>query len=290
MQLSLSLSLSLQHTSKRHYHVSSLLLLLFAGGTKQESNNVDAADVQCYLGLRCQFEDPENCDMTRAIDHYGRAAAQGHMFSMLILHWCYLGGVGVEKNYRMSDEIKTQFQQCLENGNDNNDASRDNALSFKFLQQMTGGVDCHDTNQSPPLLQYLMAMCFYFGLGVEQCQKEAVKWLKLAADRGCIAAQNDLGHCYGAGEGVEHNVEEAVRWYRLSAEEGDATAQFYMGTYYYTGSGVEFSYEEAVKWYRLSAEQGHTLAQHMLGFCYQHGQGVEQSDEEAAKWFELAEQ
>ncbi len=40
-------------------------------------------DVQCYFGLKCQFEDPENRDMKGAIDWYTKAAEQGHLSTTL---------------------------------------------------------------------------------------------------------------------------------------------------------------------------------------------------------------
>lgn len=48
--------------------------------------------------------------------------------------------------------------------------------------------------------------------------------LRLAADRGDAAAQNNLGMMYYDGDGVAQNYGEAVRYFRLAADQGDAGA------------------------------------------------------------------
>ena len=55
------------------------------------------------------------------------------------------------------------------------------------------------------------------------------------------------------GEGVEQSDKEAVRWYRQAANQGDAAAQFGLGVAYEYGEGVKQNNEEALRWYRLAA-------------------------------------
>ena len=109
----------------------------------------------------------------------------------------------------------------------------------------------------------------------EQCEKDigfhtegkyvkAVKWWKLAADRGHVKAQFNLGAMYEDGTGVSQSYPEAVNWYRKAAEQGHAMAQLNLGMMYSYGQGVEQDYLEAAKWYRLAADQGDVYAQHML--------------------------
>ncbi len=59
--------------------------------------------------------------------------------------------------------------------------------------------------------------------------------LRLAADRGDAAAQNNLGMMYYDGDGVAQNYGEAVRYFRLAADQGDAGGQFAVGRMYYDG-------------------------------------------------------
>jgi TPR repeat protein len=62
------------------------------------------------------------------------------------------------------------------------------------------------------------------GQGVPQDYKEAVKWLRLAADQGESGAQFSLGLRYALGRGVPQDYVQAHMWYNLAAVGGDATS------------------------------------------------------------------
>jgi TPR repeat protein len=87
---------------------------------------------------------------------------------------------------------------------------------------------------------------------------------------------------------VQLNTNEALKWYRLAAEKGDSKAQFTLGFYYEAERATNPDYKEALKWYRLSAAQGYAGAQNQLGICYNNGLGVKKNPMEAYKWFILA--
>jgi hypothetical protein len=62
------------------------------------------------------------------------------------------------------------------------------------------------------------------GKGVAQDFAEARKWFQLAADRGEIKAQTNLGALYATGRGVSQSYAEATKWYGLAAKHGDQAA------------------------------------------------------------------
>ena len=93
---------------------------------------------------------------------------------------------------------------------------------------------------------------------------------------------------YDFGEGVPENKAEAVKWYRLAAEKGFAQAPTNLGFMYRYGIGVPENDAEAVKWFRLGAEQGSAAAQHSLGFMYEKGDGVPQNNIRAYVWYSVA--
>ncbi|WP_301860534.1 tetratricopeptide repeat protein [uncultured Megasphaera sp.] len=97
--------------------------------------------------------------------------------------------------------------------------------------------------------------------------------------------QKQMGDCYYYGNGVEQNYKEAVKWYRKAAEQGDARAQNNLGLCYYYGHGIAKSYEDAMKWYCKALEQGSSKARHNLEVCYYYGHGIGQSYEVAMKRF-----
>ena len=140
------------------------------------------------------------------------------------------------------------------------------------------------------------------GLYTFQAGQE-VEELKLAAERGDVSAQFNLGWIYDNGEGIPQDYVEAAKWYQMAAEQGNALAQYMLGEMYLTGKGVlqdddeafkwyrmaaEQEDVEALKWFRMAAEQGDTSAQYNLGRIYDNGEGVPQDYVEAVKWYRMA--
>lgn len=117
---------------------------------------------------------------------------------------------------------------------------------------------------------------------------KAMKYSRIAAERGNTVAMNDIGLMYEKGQGVTKDDAEATRWYRKAAELGHASGQVNLGYMYDMGYGVTKDYAEAVKWYRKAAEQGQVQAQYNLGLCYQYGKGVSIDLTQAKYWFEKA--
>ena len=125
--------------------------------------------------------------------------------------------------------------------------------------------------------------------------KEAVKWLREAAEQGHTEAQLKLGKCYYNGEGVEEDRDEAEKWlskamdeYHKAAKNGDSDAQYELGDCYFDGCGIATNEDEAIKWWRKAAEQGQADALYELGMCYTEGFGVEKDSDEAEKWLRKA--
>jgi len=126
------------------------------------------------------------------------------------------------------------------------------------------------------------------GQGVEIDYIEAMKWYRKAAEQGLAMGQNNLGYMYDMGYGVTKDYIEAVKWYRKAAEQGLALGQNNLGYMYEKGYGVTKDYIEAVRWYRKAAEQGNSNAQYNLGLCYQYGKGVSIDLTQAKYWYEKA--
>lgn len=142
-------------------------------------------------------------------------------------------------------------------------------------------------------LGYAEAQCelgglFYSGTGVENDYTEAVKWFHLAAEQGQIHALYNLGLAYYWGNGVIQDYVEAARWYRKAADQGYACGERELGRCYENGKGVAQDYDEAVKWYRKAADKRDSCAQVLLGICYEDGKGVAQDYDEAVKWYRKA--
>jgi TPR repeat protein len=114
---------------------------------------------------------------------------------------------------------------------------------------------------------------------------KAMKYSRIAAERGNTEAMNDIGLMYEKGQGVTKDDAEATRWYRKAAELGHAWGQNNLGNNYRIGRGIEKNYIEAVKWYRKAAEQGNADGQCHLGYMYEMGYGISKDYAEAIKWY-----
>lgn len=137
-------------------------------------------------------------------------------------------------------------------------------------------------------LQYLLGWLYHNGLGVARDNTQAVKFFRLASDKGLAIAYSNLGICYDDGEGVPKDQVEGARLFRLGANKEHPPAQYNLGLSFYYGKGVSENVVEAFKLFRKSAEHGFAPGQYMIGECYERGLGVERDIDEAIRYYELA--
>ena len=95
---------------------------------------------------------------------------------------------------------------------------------------------------------------FYGGASVEVT--------KDAAERGNAEAQVSLGCKYYFGMGVERSDAEALKWFRKAAEQGHVSGQFNLGSRYEEGEGVAKDYVEAYAWYNLASVTKNIVAEY----------------------------
>ena len=107
------------------------------------------------------------------------------------------------------------------------------------------------------------------GLRIEQLRKAATEGDTTA--QFSLGRMYDNGRLFAGDAGVERDVREAVKWYRMAAERGHATAQLKLSVFYSLGLGLPKDDREAVKWYRRAAEQGDARTQFSLANKYKMG-------------------
>lgn len=98
------------------------------------------------------------------------------------------------------------------------------------------------------------------------------KALIVKAEAGDTDAQFRVGAAYDFGKGAPRDGAEAMKWYRMAADRGNAEAQNSVGS----GLQAEKRYEEALPWYEKASVQGHALATNNLAYLYDLGLGVKQ--------------
>lgn len=84
--------------------------------------------------------------------------------------------------------------------------------------------------------------------------------LRRAAEMAHPAAMYDCGMDYMSGDGFPQDNKQAIYWIRKAAEQGHTDAQRYMGWFYREAHvGMPFfqpDISEAYKWFTLAADQG----------------------------------
>ncbi len=176
-----------------------------------------------------------------------------------------------------------------------------------------------------PFAQYVVGAIMDGGFGSpQQKPEEAVKWYKLAAEKGHPEAQTALARCYEQAHGVTQDFVQARKWYaaatdqdirearyglavlhsrglggpkdegaavelsRRAAEQGHTGAQVFLANLLSTADDIPHDNVEAVKWFRQAAESGHPEGQLGLGVAYRDGAGVEADIVISYVWFSIA--
>lgn len=108
------------------------------------------------------------------------------------------------------------------------------------------------------------------------------------AAQGDAEAQLRLGLRYAEGDGVIQNDREAAKWLELAAKQGLAEAQYHYGLMLLKGRGVVQDYHAAFNWIEKPARRGYAKAQYSLGELYRYGTGTPVDKARAYLWFNLA--
>jgi TPR repeat protein len=64
-----------------------------------------------------------------------------------------------------------------------------------------------------------------------------------------------MGRAYEEGQGMSSSFVEAMKWYRLAAEKGHVTAQYKLGLMYGQSRGAPRDLVEAHRWMTLAASR-----------------------------------
>ena len=85
-----------------------------------------------------------------------------------------------------------------------------------------------------------------------------------------VQAMNKKGDDAYYGRGVAEDYKQAVRWYRKAAEAGNAEGMYNLGGMYLYGRS-RAGLQAGPHWYRKAAEAGSASGMNNLGLMYQNG-------------------
>ena len=180
-------------------------------GTEYQLGMLYQRGVQCW---------PPKPDMYRAVDHFRRAAENGHSDAIHALSTIYFRGTnGYRKDIKKSREY---HKLAAEKGGDN--------ACYGYAW-----------------------MCKY-GLGGSRNVEEAIKYFELAAKMGHVASMVELGQLYQEPECK--NYQKAFEWAKKGAESGSPLGNFVLGNLYFFGRGCEADMNKAMRNYKKALEQG----------------------------------
>ena len=88
-----------------------------------------------------------------------------------------------------------------------------------YLLSDTGAKTQSKLSDTREEAQFKQGMLYFEGKDAPQDFMEAVKWFRMAGDRGHIEAQYLLGSCYYLGNGVPQDNAKAIEWWRKAAKQ-----------------------------------------------------------------------
>lgn len=212
-----------------------------------------------------------------------KAAEQGDPKAQYELGEAYYYGKGVLQSYSKAKywREKAAFQGEFY-AYSNKETETPNALRKKVMQEYGKTVETEEarreliahiyttpintinlnaTEQSDAETQYLLALAYLKGEGIEQSYEKAKYWLEKAAKQQHPKAQTLLS-IYQEGNILHLYIE--------MAKKGDGESLFNIGFAYHEGEGVEQSYYKAAYWLDEASysEERHKKAQSMVGALF----------------------
>jgi TPR repeat protein len=140
-----------------------------------------------------------------------------------------------------------------------------------------------------PQAQTLLALAYHSGVLLKNDEEEALRLLRLAAEKGYLPAEESLGIYYAMGIGMEKpDPQAAIKWYTAAAQKGSVDAATNIGSMYASGDGVPKDMTAAVRWFRQAADAGNGAAAYNLALIYRRGDGVPRDDQQGLSWLTQA--
>lgn len=188
-------------------------------------------------------------DKRMAIKWYASAADKGVVEAFMPLGIHYLEGVSIERNTE---------------------------LAIKYLtRSAASGVSEADL---------LLAHLYKDGTdGIKPDAERSAKHFKAAAEAGLCEAQYFYSLCLKKGHGCKKDRKEALYWMKRAANDrsdgadGSPDAMYRLGVYYHKGIGCKKNLKNAFICYYNAARLGHTSALRAVSECYKRGIGISQN-------------
>ena len=111
----------------------------------------------------------------------------------------------------------------------------DDDENYTIFKKMFDYCITHTETDDSKILHLLGGM-YEDGKGVEQNWEEAMKYYKMAFEKGNVYTMNNLGYMYQNGNYVEQNDGKAIKYYKMAVKKGDSVAMYNLGSIYEKGN------------------------------------------------------
>lgn len=193
-------------------------------------------------------------DEKKAAELYGKAAAQGVSAAEFQYALYLMEGRVVPKDEKRATEL---MKAAADAGN--------RLAAFNYAQMLL------EKDDSPK--------------GMEK----AYDYYEKAAEAGLADAQYAMSQAFANGVGGKvRNDKEARRWLLLAAHQNYDTAELELGTWLVEGRGGPADLEGGFRWLKQAAEGGNVAAENRLAKLYLNGIGTKADKVEAGAWYVLA--
>ncbi|MBZ8132571.1 exopolysaccharide biosynthesis protein [Afifella sp. IM 167] len=167
-----------------------------------------------------------------AIEALSYAADKGHTAALWKLGRIYATGDGVKEDDAHAFQIFSKIANEYADGNPRGSDARFVsdafvALAGYFRDGIVGKVVADEGRArrfytyaaayfADPEAQYQLGMMYLDGRGGERSDRQAARWLKLAADKGHVLAQAEFGRLLFEGVGIRRNAVKGLMWLSIA--------------------------------------------------------------------------
>jgi len=159
--------------------------------------------------------------------------------------------------------------------------ARDTAKAEQMLQEASKAGN--------PLAQFNLAQLYIQNDRGPEGIKKAAPYYRSAAEAGLPDAQYAMSQMYANGAGgIAKDDKEARRWLTLAARQGYDTAEIDLGAWLVDGRGGDRDANAGFRWLKQAADGGNVAAMNRVAKLYMQGIGTDPNTIDAAAWYFLA--
>ncbi|MFC3903516.1 TPR repeat [Acinetobacter marinus] len=186
--------------------------------------------------------------LQQSLQLLAQAAQSGFDAAQFSLGQCWLQGIGVEKNPK---EGMAWIERAAQQGNI--DATFALALNLPVEHEQHLPLLKHAAEQGHTKAMICMGI---YAQNHEQAEK-GLEWFELAKSRGEIRADYMLAVAYRDGLGVEADSAKAIELFKTAADNGDADAMYALYQAYRDGEGVRKNKKSQAKYLDMAKTAQH---------------------------------